>query len=69
MSDQFECPSCRWQSDSPATRSAYRPAARCPRCGSRLIAAAGPKEAEVRKHLYGHRIAPIRVANPRGHVR
>jgi len=27
------------------------------------------KEAEVRKHLYGHRFAPIRIANPRGTLR
>lgn len=54
MSEALECPRCRGPVSAKAGENGT-----CPRCGSKLITAAGTKEAEVRAYLYGHRLLPL----------
>lgn len=65
MSDSLECPNCHRsveRGDAPGGRRDPR----CPGCGFRLIVAGGPQEAEVRRHLYGRRLAVVRISGAGG---
>jgi hypothetical protein len=61
MSQSTECPRCRQsvQGDAEGHGAAK---GRCPACGIELIAGGGPKEAEVRRYLYHHRLLPLAPA-------
>lgn len=67
MSQSLECPRCRRPADGDAKEHG-RGRGRCATCGTELIVAAGPKEAEVREYLYGHRLLPLApVSSGHGH--
>ena len=57
MSQSLECPRCR---SLAINKDHSRGRGHCPSCGSELILAGGPKEAEVRAYLYGRRLPPLR---------
>ena len=58
MSQLLECPRCRRPAELGAGDRG-RGQGRCTACGAELIVAAGPKEADVRNYLYGHRLLPL----------
>ncbi len=58
MSDSIECPRCRRPAVG-ATQIRGRGFGRCPDCGTELIRAVRPTEANVRNYLYGHRLASM----------
>jgi ribosomal protein L37AE/L43A len=63
MIQSLECPRCR-RRDADAKESG-RGRHHCSACGTEFIVVAGPKEAEVRKYLYGHGLLPIGGSNGR----
>ncbi|HEX2709172.1 MAG TPA: hypothetical protein VHM66_14350 [Solirubrobacterales bacterium] len=62
MSQTIECPRCSVSVDAAADNGGRR-LGRCPVCGTQLVVAVRPKEADVRDYLYGHRLAPIAPAS------
>ncbi len=56
MSQSLECPRCR----RPAVFDGDRHGIHwCTACGTQLVIAAGPKEADVRNYLYSRRLLPL----------
>jgi hypothetical protein len=55
--EPLECPHCRATSNAP--RSGQARPNRCDVCGRHLIPAGGPKEAQVRRYLYGRGRRPL----------
>jgi hypothetical protein len=56
MSQTFECPRCHLQVDG---RPIGRAPRRCSACGTPLVRAPAPREADVRKYLYRSHLIPL----------
>jgi ribosomal protein L34E len=57
MSDSLECPRCHLQAEN-RPRAGPTPQ-RCSACGAPLVLAPHPREVEVRRYLYHHRLLPL----------
>jgi DNA-directed RNA polymerase subunit RPC12/RpoP len=58
MSQPVECPRCHLSGIGADTADGLPQ--RCPACGSRLVAATGPRESEVRRYMHRHHHLPLR---------
>lgn len=56
MSQRLECPRCHRQVETHPLGRAPR---RCSACGTPLVKTPAPREADVRKYLYRHRLIPL----------
>lgn len=57
MARSLECPRCHLQVEK---RAAPGSEPRCPACRTPLVPTSSPREADVRRYLYGRRLVKLR---------
>jgi hypothetical protein len=57
MSQSLECPRCHLQAE--ARPGLGLKSQRCAACGTTMVLTSTPREADVRRYLYRHRLLPL----------